>query len=127
MALTSADDPSVLAFQLVATLEDYEQLTGRLIEARWDDGLYTDLSSLFDAMRIYSASLPKVQVAWVQVLISRYRLSHALWTHHVLARQGRSRRDKPDPVACALHKRHCEALAELRRGCLRHYIVRVSA
>lgn len=123
VALTSIDEPSAIAFQLIAALEEYEQLTGMLVEVRWDDGLYTDVSILLDEMRTYSASLPKVQVPWIEVLISRYKLTHALWTRHV-TRRGRSSREQPDAVVCALHRRHCEALGELRRRCLRHYLVR---
>jgi hypothetical protein len=100
---------SATAFQLLVSLETYEQHMDVLVEARWDADLYMRATELFDEMRLYAASLPRVQVAWIEVLISRFELAEMLW-------QSRSA-TRTDGRLLGCHSRHKAAIASLRRRC----------
>jgi hypothetical protein len=70
---------SAIAFQLAAELESYQEQADALIRAPFDPDLYQRVSRHIDSMRMYAAALPSVSVAWVEVLIRHFELTHALW------------------------------------------------
>lgn len=95
----------VVMFKLAAALEKYEMDLRRLAEAWLDADLFRRLQEEFGELRILGASLPRLSVAWVAVLVSRTRLVQALcrgaW-----------------PLGAELHD-HLKAVEGLRRRCLR--------
>jgi hypothetical protein len=70
---------SAIAFQLAAELERYQEEADALIRGPFDSDLYQRVSRHIDRMRMYAAALPSVSVAWVEVLIRHFELTHALW------------------------------------------------
>lgn len=93
---------------LLAALHRYEQLLQQLVPAGWDTGLYTESSLVFDEMSIHVRPLARLRVCWMEVLISRYELTHALWdtrTHGT-----------PNEVA-AMGTKHLLAVERLRQLC----------
>lgn len=69
---------SAIAFQLAAALDAYEQDLSALLRAPLDPELYRRVSGHVDQMRMYAAALPSLAVAWVEVLIRHFELTHAL-------------------------------------------------
>jgi hypothetical protein len=68
-----------IAFELAAATENYEQATDQLVATWLDMELYQSVSRQIDHMRMLSASLPPVSVAWIGLLISHAELIHCLW------------------------------------------------
>jgi hypothetical protein len=95
----------VVMFKLAAALEKYEMDLRRLAEAWLDAALFRRLQEEFSELRILGASLPRLSVAWVAVLVSRTRLVQALC-------RGRSSWG-------AELQEHLKAVEGLRRRCLR--------
>lgn len=95
----------VVSFRLAAALEKYE-MDLRALAADWldADGLRR-LQQDFGEMRILGASLPRLSVSWVAVLVSRTRFLHALC-------------EGAAPVRALLDE-HLLAVEGLRRLCLR--------
>lgn len=93
----------VVTFKLAAALEKYEMNLRALARARRDTEL---LRAEFGELRILGASVPKLSVSWVAVLVSRTRLLHA-----VCGRAG--------PAVAALLQEHLAAVEALRVRCLR--------
>ncbi len=73
-----AHEQGVIAFQLMAALEQYELDLGRLRRSCSDLEIHGELAGQFDRMQLYASSLPQVLVHWVQLLISRYELTNRL-------------------------------------------------
>ncbi|RYF18063.1 MAG: hypothetical protein EOO30_04470 [Comamonadaceae bacterium] len=96
----------VVTFKLAAGLERYEMDLRALAGACRDAEVFRRLQSEFSELRILGASLPKLSVAWVAVLVSRTRLLQALC--------GRTA-----PAFSALLQEHLAAVEGLRRRCLR--------
>ena len=67
------------ASQLAAALEAYENDMDRLIAPVLDPDLYQKVSQRMDEMRLYALALPRVSVAWVEVLIRHFELTHGAW------------------------------------------------
>jgi hypothetical protein len=95
----------VVTFKLLAALEQYELDLRALTESWVDVEAVRRLQQEFGAMRILGASLPRLSVSWVAVLLSRARLLQA-WS-------GCS-----DHVVGALQE-HLAAVKGLRFNCLR--------
>jgi len=95
----------VITFKLAAALERYEMDLRALTDTWLDAELFCRLRDEFSELRILGASLPKLSVSWVEVLLSRARLLQALG--------GRSAQLLP-----ALQE-HLAAVEGLHRRCLR--------
>lgn len=95
----------VVTFKLAAALEQYEMDLRSLTECWLDADALRRLQQEFGAMRILGASLPRLSVSWVAVLVSRTKLLHALCARTAAA-------------GSALHE-HLAAVAVLRTRCLR--------
>ncbi len=94
----------VITFKLAAALEKYEMDLRVLADTWLDAELCRRLQAEFGELRILGASLPRLSVAWVAVLVSRTRLLQALG--------GRT------SSAAALQE-HLLAVDGLRKRCLR--------
>lgn len=95
----------VASFKLAAALEKYE-MDLRALAAPWcDTGPLRRLQQDFGELRILGASLPRLSVAWVAVLVSRTRLLQAL-------------ADRTAPLRAVLDE-HLAAVEGLRKRCLR--------
>ena len=95
----------VLSFQLAAALEKYEQDLRTLAHGWRDPDLFRRVQEQFADLRILGASLPRMSVSWVAVLVSRTRLLQALCT-----------RSAP---RVAVLQDHLQAVDGLRKRCLR--------
>jgi len=96
----------VVTFKLAAALEKYE-LDLRALADTWVDAeCFRRIQQEFGEMRILGASLPKLSVSWVAVLVSRTRLLQALC----------SRTAAP---AFLVLQEHLAAVESLRQRCLR--------
>ena len=100
---------SAVAFQLAATLERYEEDVAAMVEAPLDADLYRRVSSHVDQMRMYAAALPPLSVAWVEVLIRHFELTHGLW---------RAQREPQAVCLDQLHDQLSGAIARLARHCI---------
>jgi hypothetical protein len=100
---------SAIAVRLLSALDAYEQAADALVE-NWDELLYSDCSELFDEVRMYASTLPKIQVVYIELLICRFELMEALWRE----------RQHPREIG-GRGAQHGRALTELRRACERHY------
>lgn len=113
MSAFEAPARDAIAFQLAAALECYEQDVARLTETWLDMQLYREVSRQVEELRRYSAALPKLGAAWIEVLIA-----HAELVHHTWRRQ--NVRPAPDHgELAAVLRRHGEAVRALHDGCLR--------
>jgi hypothetical protein len=101
---------SAIAFQLAAALEAYEQDVAALLAGSFDPEVYRRVSRHMDAMRMYAAALPSVSVAWVEVLIRHFELTHGLWR---VEREGKGTVDLRE-----LHAQLREAVQGLSRKCV---------
>jgi hypothetical protein len=68
----------VVTFKLAAALERYELDLRALAESWVDREAFRRVQQEFSELRILGASLPRLSVAWVAVLVSRARLLQAL-------------------------------------------------
>lgn len=95
----------VVAFKLAAALEKYE-LELRALATDWFDTVrFRRLQQEFGELRILGASLPRLSVAWVAVLVSRTRFLQAVG-------------NRAAPVRTVLDE-HLAAVEGLRQRCLR--------
>jgi hypothetical protein len=99
--------------QLLAGAAEYEPELQRLLTEPDGASLYDRNADLFDSLRAYAAMLPRVQVCWVEVLISRYELIEEFWMMR--------RSDAPRSRVTALHRKHLEALGTLCELCRQFY------
>jgi hypothetical protein len=79
MSASQAHALSAIAFQLAATLESYEEDVDRMLRAPFDPEQYQRVSRHVDNMRLYASALPALSVAWVEVLIRHFELTHGVW------------------------------------------------
>lgn len=70
---------TAVAFQLAAALEMYQQEVAGMVAAPQDAEQYQRVSRRMDEMRMYAAALPAVSVAWVELMIRHFELTHGLW------------------------------------------------
>lgn len=111
MSASQASALSAIAFQLAATLEAYEEDVAALVRFPLASDIYLRVSRHVDAMRMYSAALPSLSGAWVEVLIRHFELTHALLRAQ---KQGH-----PAVVAEQFHQQLREAVGRLRQLCVR--------
>jgi hypothetical protein len=97
----------VVTFKLAAALERYELEMRALLADTWVDlACLQRLQAQFGELRMLCASLPKLSVSWVAVLLSRAKLVDALCR-------------RAGPAAAELLQEHLEAVEGLRKRCLR--------
>ncbi|HVE54862.1 MAG TPA: hypothetical protein VNB23_15875 [Ramlibacter sp.] len=109
MSASQAPALSAVAFQLAAALDAYEQDVAMLVRTPADLDVYHRVSERMDRMRLYAVSLPPVAVAWVELMIRHFELTHGLW------------RWQQDHAAADLHQLHAqlrEAIRGLNRRCV---------
>jgi hypothetical protein len=94
----------VVTFKLAAALEKYEMDLRTLAETWLDPDLFRRLQEEFSELRILGASLPRLSVSWVAVLVSRARLLQALCSR---------------TAAVSALQEHLQAVEGLRKRCLR--------
>lgn len=94
----------VVAFKLAAALEKYEMELRALATDWFDTGRFRRLQQEFGELRILGASLPRLSVSWVAVLVSRTRFLQAVG-------------DRAAPVRAVLEA-HLAAVEGLRQRCL---------
>jgi len=70
--------------------------------------LAQSLGEQFDRMRMYVTALPALSVIWVELLISRFEITQALWS---------SRTGGPTNRLVHLHEYHVAILREVRLKC----------
>ena len=68
-----------IAAQALGLLARYEQAVDALLANGRDPDLYCEASALFDTLQLHASDLAGVRVAWVEVLISRFEFTQALW------------------------------------------------
>lgn len=110
---TQVAQQQVIAEQLVDTLAAYRAGMDALVVGCCDPMHWEQLGEQFDDMRKLATALPRVQITWVELLISRFELTEALW-------HGRH----PGQVTVRLvelHERHRALADELSRKCLQYY------
>ena len=110
MSASQAHALSAIAFQLAAALDAYEIEVAAMLHAPEDPDLYQRVSRRMDEMRRYAAALPMVSVAWVEVLIFHFELTHFLWR----TQQGHGVDDRRE----LLHARLRQACERLARKCV---------
>lgn len=96
----------VLTFKLAAALEKYEMEVRALAGGWLDLELCRRLQGQIGELRLYCASLPRVSVSWVAVMVSHARLLQAGC-------------DRLLPASSALLHEHLAAVEGLRHRCLR--------
>lgn len=96
----------VTTFKLAAALERYEMDVRALADTWLDLRLAQRLQRELKELRIYCASLPKLSVSWVAVLVSHARLLQSL-------------RGRRGPAPAALLHEHLTAVDGLHKRCLR--------
>jgi hypothetical protein len=101
---TNEGSARVVTFKLAAALEKYEIDLRTLAESWLDLDAVRKLQDEFAQLRQLGASLPRLSVSWVAVLVSRARLLRTLC--------------RPGPIVPALQE-HLAAVEGLRRNCLR--------
>jgi len=110
MSASEAPALSAVAFQLAAALESYSRNMRPLSGAgSFNPDLYRRVSQQMDEMRMYAADLPQVSVAWVELLIRHFELTHGLWR---VQNQGAAAADLPQ-----LHGQLQDAVQRLSRRC----------
>jgi hypothetical protein len=75
-----------------------------------DPEQYQRVSANMDRMRMYAASLPPLAVAWVELMIRHFELTHGLWR---LQRQEASALELAE-----LHAQLRQAMQQLSRKCM---------
>jgi hypothetical protein len=98
-----------LAFQLAAALEQYEEQSAKMVRTWLDMELYAEVSGLVDEIRRYCASLSRLSVPWVVLLISHSELVFCLW------RSDGQPSSTREVQACV--RKHSAALGALRQSC----------
>jgi hypothetical protein len=100
---------SAIAFQLAAAVERYDEEVAVMLHAPRDADAYQRVSRRMDEMRMYAAALPPVAVAWVELMIRHFELTHGLW---------RAQQDPASQVELAGYQRRLrEAVSSLSRKC----------
>ena len=109
MSASQAHALSAIAFQLAAALEAYEEDVAAMVHAPRDPEIYHRVTRKMDEMRLYAAALPQVSVAWVEVMIRHFELTHGMW---------RAQKEGGPPDLGGLHANLQEAVLRLSRKCV---------
>lgn len=102
MSGSQASALSAIALQLVAAIERYEQDIGRLVAAPADMALYQRTGIHVDELRMYVGAFPSLSVAWVEVLIRHFELTHGIWRQ----------RQAPTPAGLAAQEANLRAAVQ---------------
>jgi hypothetical protein len=95
----------VVTFKFAVALEKYEMDLRALADPWFDPDVFRRLHEQFGELRMLGASLPRLSVSWVAVLLSRAKLLHAFGQRTAAA-------------GAALHE-HLAAVERLHARCLR--------
>lgn len=95
----------VVTFKLAAALEKYEMDLRSLAQPWYDPDVFRRLQEQFGELRMLGASLPRLSVSWVAVLVSRTKLLQAI-------------AQRTSAAGSALHD-HLVAVERLHARCLR--------
>jgi hypothetical protein len=109
MSASQASALTAITFQLAAAIEAYEHDVEKMVSHEMDPELYQRVSHHMDQMRMYAASVPRLSVAWVELLIRHFELTHAMWraqNGHADWQAVRDIREAQRNAAQAL-RRHC--------------------
>jgi hypothetical protein len=106
--------PKEEAGQMLGALEAYRRVAERMARQGWEIDDYRAAAALFAQMRGHTGRLPKVGVAWIGFLITRFEFAQALW----------DQRQQPDPEAALAdcYARHADAVAQLEASCMKAYV-----
>jgi len=107
--MSHSNEQAAAAAQLARALREYDRLLGTLLQGPWDAELYRELSDQFDRMQLQVQLLPRLTLAWTELLISRAELLHALWSRAVPARV--------DGRVAAYHAHHRALVEAMLRAC----------
>jgi hypothetical protein len=110
MSIAQGSALIAIGMQLVEKLDGYEVDLDRLLLAPHDPELYRQISHSVDHMRMLSATLPKLSVCWVELLIRHFELTHGLWR----IQQGSEQPGAMEP----LREQAQHAARRLRERCL---------
>ncbi|MBC5765326.1 hypothetical protein [Ramlibacter albus] len=111
MSASQASALTAIAFQLAAALEAYEAELDRMTGVHIDPELYQLVAQCMDDMRMFAASLPKLSVLWVELMIRHFEYTHGLW---------RGQRGEATAAELqALYARLREATRTLHGACVR--------
>jgi hypothetical protein len=113
MSASQSQALDAVAFQLAAALERYDDETTAMLESWPDLERYCAMSEQIETVRLYSSSLPEVQVQWVELLIAHAELVHVLW--RMQYGDGGNLREQVADV----RDRHADCIAALRNRCVR--------
>ncbi|RYF15314.1 MAG: hypothetical protein EOO30_15000 [Comamonadaceae bacterium] len=102
-----------IASQVVDALEKYGTDAERMMAAWPDLELYREVSDQIEGIRLYSGALPEARVQWVELLIAHAELIHFLWRLQYGDREAALGQIGP------VRDRHADAVAALRRRCMR--------
>ncbi|MBC5763319.1 hypothetical protein [Ramlibacter albus] len=101
-------EQAAIARQLLEALARYDRDLSLLVARGLDAELAQRVSEQFDLMRSYSTALPTLSVTWVELLISRFDMTHAMWSNR---NGGTTHR------VAKLHAYHRSIIDEARRKC----------
>jgi len=79
MSVVAFRTVNAVAFQLAASLDEYEEVVGRLWEEGIGSELYVRVSECMDSIQRLAASIPKLSVPAVGLLIAHAEFTYALW------------------------------------------------
>lgn len=99
-----------VAFQLAAVLETYRAEVALLVSRGFDPEAYRRVGGYVEQMRMYAAVLPGLSVAWVELMIRHFELTHGLW-----------RLQQQDGAPAELQRLHAQlgqAVERLSRKCV---------
>lgn len=111
MSASQASALTPIAFQLAAAIECYDAQVERMVRHPIDPELYQSVAQRMDEMRMYAASLPRLSVPWVEVMIRHFELTHGLWR----AQCG----EIGEAELLALRDQQRDAVRVLRQACLK--------
>jgi hypothetical protein len=108
MIPSHAGEQAAIAGQLLEALQTYERDLQSLVSRGLDPELSLKVGQDFDRMRMYAGSLPTLSTVWVELLISRFELLHAMWSNRLPV---------PSHRIGKLHEQHRAAIEDVRRKC----------
>lgn len=97
------------AAELAAALEAYRTVIENLIEVEWDLERYRVAGELLMQMQEHARRMPSLQPEWLEVHISHFEFTHALWEIRGAL--------KGLEAAVASHAKHAQALERLQARC----------
>jgi hypothetical protein len=102
-----------IADRTLRLLAQYETATSALLARGLDTASYSEALKLFNDLQTQAAQLPQAQVAWIELMISRFEFTQALWTNDGRAAES----DKLRTLGAA----HLAAVARFSKACRAFY------